>query len=129
MESTHKAELRAMIEKKLEAVKKDIAAYKRNAGPVVPDNAIGRLTRMEAINSQVINEAALRKAQAALIKLERALTKVDQPDFGQCRECEEPIPLARLMILPEADLCVRCAEALGGVAVAIAARRRCRNSR
>ena len=114
MESTHKAELRAMIEKKLEAVKKDIAAYKRNAGPVVPDNAIGRLTRMEAINSQVINEAALRKAQAALIKLERALTKIDHPDFGQCRECEEPIPLARLMILPEADLCVRCAEALGG---------------
>ena len=114
MESTHKVELRAMIEKKLRAVKQDIAAYRRNAEPVSPDNAIGRLTRMEAINSQGINEAALRKAQVALLKLERALTKIDHPDFGRCRECEEPIPLARLMIMPEADLCVPCAEALGG---------------
>jgi DnaK suppressor protein len=113
METKHKAELREMIEEKLQAVKKDIAAYRRLAKPVAPDNAIGRLTRMEAINSKGINEAALNKALLSLDQLERALTKIDHPDFGRCRECEEPIPLARLMILPEAELCVQCAEALG----------------
>ena len=114
METKHKNELREMLENKRLAVKKDIATYRRLAKPVAPDNAIGRLTRMEAINSKSINEAALDKAQLALDKLERALSKIDHPDFGRCRECEERIPLARLMILPETDLCVQCAEALGG---------------
>ena len=114
METKHKNELREMLENKRLAVKKDIATYRRLAKPVAPDNAIGRLTRMEAINSKSINEAALNKAQLALDKLERALSKIDHPDFGRCRECEERIPLARLMILPETDLCVQCAEALGG---------------
>jgi len=45
-------------------------------------------------------------------KLERALTMIDDPDFGLCCECEEPIPFARLMIMPESDLCVKCAEAI-----------------
>jgi DnaK suppressor protein len=113
METKHKAELREMIEKKRQAVKKDIAAYRRLAKPVAPDNAIGRLTRMEAINSKGINEAALNKALLSLDQLERALTKIDHHNFGRCRECEERIPLARLLILPETDLCVQCAEALG----------------
>ncbi len=114
MEAKHKAELRALIANKLQAVKEDIAAYRRLAKPVAPDNAIGRLTRMEAISSQGINEAALSKALVAQDKLENALTKIDHPDFGRCRECEEPIPLARLKVLPEADLCVPCAEAIEG---------------
>ena len=114
METKHKNELREMLAKKRLAVKKDNATYRRLAKPVAPDNAIGRLTRMEAINSKGINEAALNKAELALDKLERALIKIDHPDFGRCRECEERIPLARLMILPETDLCVQCAEALGG---------------
>ncbi|MBW1833433.1 MAG: TraR/DksA C4-type zinc finger protein [Deltaproteobacteria bacterium] len=37
---------------------------------------------------------------------------IDDPDFGLCCECEEPIPFARLMIMPESDLCVKCAEAI-----------------
>ena len=114
MEAKHKAELRALIANKLQAVKEDIAAYRRLAKPVAPDNAIGRLTRMEAISSQGINEAALSKALVAQDKLENALTTIDHPDFGRCRECEEPIPLARLKVLPEADLCVPCAEAIEG---------------
>jgi DnaK suppressor protein len=44
--------------------------------------------------------------------MERALTMIDDPDFGLCCECEEPIPFARLMIMPESDLCVKCAEAI-----------------
>ena len=81
-------------------------------GQFSPDNAIGRLTRMEAINSKSINEAALNHAKQTLSKMERALMMIDNPDFGLCRECEEPIPLGRLMIVPESDLCVQCAQAI-----------------
>jgi DnaK suppressor protein len=114
MDNKQKAKFKETIKEKLMAIKEDIAAYELLTKPVSPDNAIGRLTRMEAIISKSINEAALRKARDTRSQLERALAKIDAPDFGLCRECDEPIPSARLMILPETDLCVKCAENIGG---------------
>ena len=114
MEKNQKAKLKENIKANLIAIKEDIASYELLTKPVSPNNAIGRLTRMEAINSKSINEAALRKAKDTRSKLERALAKIDDPDFGLCGECDEPIPSARLMILPETDLCVQCAENISG---------------
>ena len=102
------------IKTEIENIKKNIASFKKLTQPIAPDNAIGRLTRMEAINSKSINEAALSKLKYTLSKLERALIKIDATEFGLCSECEEPIPFARLMIMPEADLCVQCAEDMNG---------------
>lgn len=110
MNSDQKEALRKQILTKIKAVKEDIASYKLSTRPVAPDNAIGRLTRMEAMNSKSINEAALRASKNRLVKLEQTLTMLYNDDFGYCKHCEEPIPLARLMILPEADFCVHCAE-------------------
>ncbi|MCP4120015.1 MAG: conjugal transfer protein TraR [Desulfobacteraceae bacterium] len=114
MENHQKAKLEEIIKAKIDEMKETISSYEELTKPVAPDNAIGRLTRMEAINSKSMNEAALKRAKFTLSKLERALARIDTPDFGLCRECEEPIPFARLMILPEASLCVRCAENLSG---------------
>ncbi|MCP3956063.1 MAG: conjugal transfer protein TraR [Desulfobacterales bacterium] len=114
MENNQKKEFQARIQARLQKIKADIAAYKQLVRPVSPDNAIGRLTRMEAINSKSINEAALEKAKDTLAGLERALGRIGHPDFDLCRQCEEPIPPARLMALPETDLCVQCAAAISG---------------
>jgi DnaK suppressor protein len=113
MNAKKRQALRKAIEEKINSLRQDIEAFEVLARPVSPDNAIGRLTRMEAINAQSINVAALEKARHTLSRLERALPRVDHPDFGLCRECGEAIPYARLMILPETDLCVPCAEAVG----------------
>jgi DnaK suppressor protein len=114
MEIEKREKLINHISEKIESVKLDIQSYQKLTRPISPDNAIGRLTRMDAINSKGINEAALSNAKQTLSKMERALMMIDDPDFGLCRECEEQIPFARLMIMPESDLCVRCAEAIEG---------------
>ena len=114
LETEKRKKLKKHIKEKIENLKKDIKNYQLLTQPVSPDNAIGRLTRMEAINSKSINEAALNKSKQTLSKMERALTMINDPNFGLCRECEEPIPFARLMILPESDLCIQCAEAAEG---------------
>ena len=114
MTKEEKEKLENHIKEKIEKLKKDIVSYKQLTRPIAPDNAIGRLTRMEAIGSKSINEATLNKSKQTLSKMERALRVINDPDFGLCRECEEPIPFARLMIVPESDLCVQCAEAIGG---------------
>lgn len=114
MENEQKEKFRRHITGKIQSLKKDIISYKELTRPIAPDNAIGRISRMEAINSKSINEEALRKTQNTLTKLEQALKIIDDEDFGICIECEEPILFARLMILPETSLCVTCAEKLTG---------------
>ena len=109
LETEEREKLKDHIKKKMESLKKDIKSYQTLTQPISPDNAIGRLTRMDAINSKSINEAALNKAKQTLSKMEGALTMINDPDFGLCRECEDPIPFARLMIVPESNLCVQCA--------------------
>jgi DnaK suppressor protein len=112
MKKEEKEKLENHIKEKIEQLKKDIVSYTQLTRPIAPDNAIGRLSRMEAISSKSINEAALRSAKQTLSRLERVLKMTDSPHFGLCRTCEEPIPFGRLMIVPEADLCVACAEAV-----------------
>lgn len=110
MEPDQKKRLKIQIQKKIEDLKVDIKNYAQLTRPIAPDSAIGRLSRMEAINNKSINEAALKKSKNRLSRLERALKMIEHPEFGLCRECEEPIPFARLKAIPETDLCVQCSE-------------------
>ena len=113
MKTEERQKLKDHIHQQIEGLKEDVKSYQVLTQPIAPDNAIGRITRMEAINSKSINEATLNKSKQTLVKMERALMMINDPDFGLCRECEEPIPFARLMIVPESGLCVQCAEAMG----------------
>lgn len=103
-------ELKEKIEAEIEAQKRLIENLVETSKPVAPDNAIGRLTRMEAISSRAVSEASLNSARHKLAKLETALVKIDLPDFGICASCSKPIPMGRIMAMPENVLCVPCAE-------------------
>ncbi len=108
MDDEQKFELRESINKDIEELKKTIGLLKETVKPVAPDNAIGRLTRMEAINSKSISEETLRLAKNKLGKLEMTLKNINRPEFGICSGCDEPIPFGRLKILPESKMCVKC---------------------
>ena len=110
MNKDEKEKVRLAIIEKIDGLEKTVDIYRDLSKPVAPDNAIGRLTRMEAINSRSINQASFAKAEQTLKNLKRALGLIDDPDFGYCRHCEEPISIKRLLIIPEAALCVSCAE-------------------
>lgn len=110
MNEDNKKELHIKIIEEVEDIKEVILTLGKMSKPVSPDNAIGRLTRMEAINAKSINDANIRTAKVRLMKLEKALERVECPDFGICQLCKEPIPLKRLMILPESNVCVQCLE-------------------
>ncbi len=110
MNQADKNKLKQAILEKIGKVKININAYQDLSKPVSPDNAIGRITRMEAINSRSINQASLAKSKQILKQLEKSIREIDHPEFGDCQNCEEPIPLKRLMIMPESILCVTCAQ-------------------
>lgn len=94
----------------IKEVEEEISNIKQLCTPISPDNAIGRLSRMEAINEKSINEASLRKLELRMLNLKEALLRVKSEDFGICYRCEEEIPEKRLKILPESKICVRCLE-------------------
>ena len=45
-----------------------------------------------------------------LQKIEKAIKKIDENEFGECEDCEEPIGIKRLEARPETELCIRCKE-------------------
>ncbi len=50
--------------------------------------------------------------RAKLIEVDEALDRIENGSFGMCEECEEPIALKRLEVIPNARYCVRCKEEL-----------------
>ncbi len=110
MEEKNKKLLRSTINEEITGTEKVLKSLKDKTKPVSPDNAIGRLSRMDAIGNKSVNAAALRQAQTKLTKLKYALSHINRPGFGICTECEEEIPFARIIVMPESILCVHCAE-------------------
>lgn len=103
-----KNEIKGKIEAEIRRTKNLVSEYTELTQPVEPENAIGRISRMDAINNKSVVEAALRQAKNKLSKLEIALTKLDDTDFGFCIKCHNPIPLNRILIMPQSRTCVRC---------------------
>ena len=97
---------------KLVQLKGDIEASLKQVSAadssISPDNAIGRLTRMEAIQAQSISEAGKGRQKKRLALVERALKAVEDGGYGLCAVCGEKIQAGRLEIRPESRVCMQC---------------------
>ena len=109
MDITQKAEIRDKIEADIRKTSDAIVGYEEMSQPVAPENSIGRISRMDAINNKSVTEAALRTAKKKLSALQLALSRIDDPDFGVCGQCKNPIAIKRILFRPESKFCVRCA--------------------
>lgn len=110
MKEEEKKALEQKISEAIVQTEEKIRSLEEATKPISPENSIGRVSRMDAINNKSVAEAALRSSRQKLSKLKIALTKLDRPDFGICVFCKNPIPPARLMYMPESTRCVRCAD-------------------
>ncbi|MBT7609154.1 MAG: hypothetical protein HN576_05325 [Bacteriovoracaceae bacterium] len=98
-----------LIQKTMDEVSQEIINIKATTKPISPDNAIGRLSRMEALNEKSINEASQRNLEMRLLLLNQALKRLKDGEFGECLICEEDISEKRLKVMPEATQCISCA--------------------
>lgn len=71
--------------------------------------AVGRLSRMDAMQQQAMAEAQERTRQLDLQRIELAERRIREGDYGYCSNCDEEIPDGRLAIDPMAERCVVCA--------------------
>ncbi|MDZ7626393.1 MAG: TraR/DksA C4-type zinc finger protein, partial [Ignavibacteriaceae bacterium] len=110
MTEKERRELKQSIIEKIKELKEKIDLMEKENKPVAPDNAYGRLSRMEAIGSKAISDAALGDMKVTLQRLGYALTICDSPGYGTCTKCNQEIMFARLMAIPYATLCINCAQ-------------------
>jgi RNA polymerase-binding transcription factor len=104
-----KAKIHELLKSEIAKTGEQISRYEDLARPISPDNAIGRVSRMDAINNKSIVDAALRKAKERLVGLKLGLDKLESGDFGICRKCKNNIPIERILLTPQSSFCVNCA--------------------
>ena len=71
--------------------------------------SVGRLSRMDAMQQQAMNNATEASRKRDLARVEAAERRIRDGDYGYCENCGEEIPDGRLAIDPMAELCVNCA--------------------
>jgi DnaK suppressor protein len=109
MEEDQLKEIKNLFLNEIEKTEQYIKDYEELSKPIAPDVAIGRISRMDAINNKSINEAALRNAKEKLQALNYALTKINSEEFDKCARCGNQIPIQRIVLRPQSVYCVRCA--------------------
>jgi len=71
--------------------------------------AVGRLSRQDALQSQAMAHATQARREAERRRLRAALARVDKGAFGYCEDCGEEIAQARLALDPGIMRCISCA--------------------
>ena len=86
-----------------------------DAGDVVDldQTRVGRLSRMDALQSQAMSRETARRRADDLLRVEAALKRISSGDFGYCLACDEPIAIKRLEVDPSLATCVNCAPGAG----------------
>jgi len=102
-------DIEIIINIEINKTQQSIKNYRELTKPIAPENAIGRVSRMDAINNKSVNDAALKKAEQKLKNLEITLSNINAPDFGVCAKCKKLIPIGRIMLMPHSRFCVNCA--------------------
>ena len=74
---------------------------------------VGRLSRMDALQSQAMSVETDRRRKVELQQIEAALGRVEDGDYGYCVSCGEAIARKRLALNPTTPVCIDCAQSAG----------------
>ena len=89
------------------------ASADTNTETELDQQRIGRLSRMDAMQQQAMEEETHRRRDQELARIEAALKRIDDDDYGYCNACDEPIAIKRLENDPATPLCIECASRAG----------------
>jgi DnaK suppressor protein len=99
---------------RLDALKADLLALSQSASedrkPVELDQqSVGRLSRQDSLQVQAMAKAAEARRAQEIRRIDAALQRVEDGEYGWCAECGEAIEDRRLDLDPAAPRCAACA--------------------
>ena len=93
-------EKRALMQARLASIKRDVT--QEHSGDSAEQ-------AQERENDEVV-DAIGNETRQSLHDIQGALDKIAEGTYGECEKCGEEIAPARLKAIPEAALCVNCAQ-------------------
>ncbi|PZQ97353.1 MAG: molecular chaperone DnaK [Aeromonas media] len=101
--------LRQILKEKRDALQREIYDTTDSVKPVVLDqSSVGRLSRMDAIQTQQMQKGLLVRKRIHMLNIDAALKRIEIDDYGYCVQCGEDIDFSRLLIDPSIVICVAC---------------------
>ena len=70
---------------------------------------VGRVSRMDAMQVQAMSIETNRRREIELTRIDTALQRIEDGEFGLCVSCDEEIALARLKADSSTPICIACA--------------------
>jgi DnaK suppressor protein len=71
--------------------------------------SVGRLSRQDSLQVQAMAKAAEARRAQEIRRIDAALQRVEDDEYGWCAECGEAIEEKRLELDPAAPRCAHCA--------------------
>lgn len=110
MNASDAENFRELIEATLKALLQDLQGGEAGTKTVQLDQqAIGRLSRQDALINQAMAQAGQSRRKIEITRLQDALKRLDEEEYGYCSDCGEDIPRKRLELDLAATRCVSCA--------------------
>jgi len=105
---------RTALRERLERERAELVAQSQattaDRAPVALDQqSVGRLSRMDAMQSQAMDIATEQRRQQAIARIDAALARCDDGEYGYCISCGEQIDERRLAHDPAVPTCIKCA--------------------
>lgn len=109
LETEQLIELEILAGEELERLLEEERGAAESLAAVSPDKAIGRLSRLDAMQMQEVAKEAQRQRATRIHQLREALKRMDMGEYGLCSACGEWIDFVRLEARPEILMCGGCA--------------------
>ncbi len=98
-----------LIKARLCALNQEDALGEQGQATVKLDQqAIGRLSRMDALQNQAMSKATSTRRAQERTRLNAAINRLQVGEYGYCEDCGENIAIARLTLDPTVVRCVEC---------------------
>jgi RNA polymerase-binding transcription factor len=110
MNDTDTTRFEALIRARLTALEAQNQLGKDAQSVVQLDQqSVGRLSRMDALQNQAMAKAQQARRDTQTLRLNAALARIEQGEFGYCEDCGEDIAPKRLELDPSVTKCIACA--------------------
>ncbi len=110
MNSAEIEAFRHLLEKRLAMLDaEDKLGAEGQATVELDQQAVGRLSRMDALQNQAMSKAGHVRRQSERKRLKAALERLQDGEYGYCEDCGERIATGRLELDPAATRCIDCA--------------------
>lgn len=105
-----KAELEFMLQQKMKEYKKLLEMEKKKARAVLENLSAGSNHPADANIFTDTFSSRMMNIINSIRGCDDAIKRLEKGEYGLCEDCEKPISMRRLKIIPFAKYCVKCGE-------------------